>query len=60
MACDSLVASQCMSTRMIDVSFRSSGTISSALRNGQSIGVMKTRPMRLSTATRCGPAFTVT
>src|SRR5438445_493561 len=60
MACDSLVASQCMSTRMIGVSFRSSGRISSALRNGQSIGVMKTRPMRLSTATRCGPAFTVT
>ena len=36
------------------------GTISSALRNGQSIGGMNTRPMRLRTATLCGPAFTVT
>src|SRR5213596_130154 len=59
-ASDSLVASQCMSTRMMGVSFRSSGRISSALRNGQSIGLMNTRPMRLTTATRCGPAFTVT
>src|SRR5688500_1886911 len=60
MATDSEVASACMSTSTIGVSFRSSGTISSALRNGQSIGCMNTRPMRLSTATRCGPAFTVT
>src|SRR5262245_3851376 len=60
MASDSDVASACMSTRMIGVSRRSSGRIASAVRNGQSIGFMKTRPMRFSTATRFGPAFTVT
>src|SRR5688500_8442739 len=49
-----------MSTRMIGVSLRSSGSTSSAFRNGQSIGVMNTRPMRLRTATRCGPSFTET
>ena len=49
-----------MSTRMIGVSFRSSGRIESAARKGQSIGSMNTRPMRLSTATLCGPHFTVT
>src|SRR5437879_3919063 len=59
-ASDSLVASACMSTRMIGVSFRSSGKIASAARKGQSIGSMNTRPMRLSTATLCGPHFTVT
>src|SRR5215470_12718282 len=59
-ACDSLVASQCMSTRMMGVSRCSSGRISSALRNGQSIGFMNTRPIRFSTATRCGPHLIVT
>src|SRR5689334_24066036 len=49
-----------MSTRMIEVSRRRSGRTSSAFRNGQSIGFMNTRPMRLSTATRCGPVLTVT
>src|SRR5262245_47373339 len=49
-----------MSTRMMGVSRRSSGRISSALRNGQSIGFMNTRPIRFSTATRCGPHLIVT
>ncbi len=49
-----------MSTRTTRVSLVSSFRISSALRNGQSIALMNTRPMRFTTATRCGPAFTVT
>jgi len=57
MACDSLVASQCMSTMMIGVSLRSSGRTSSAFWNGQSMGNMNTRPIRFSTATLCGPAL---
>src|SRR5256886_1441401 len=40
-----------MSTRMIGVSRRSSGISASAFRNGQSIGSMKTRPIRFTTAT---------
>ena len=53
------VASACMSTTTTGVSRRSSATTSSALRNGQSIGCMNTRPIRLSTPTRYGPALTV-
>src|SRR5262249_18612101 len=49
-----------MSTGAIGVSPCSSGRISSAFRKGQSIGSMTTRPIRFSTATLWGPAFTVT
>src|SRR6266545_4365277 len=60
MACDSLVASACMSTMMTAVSARRRASSSSALRKGQSRSGRKTRPMRLSTATLCGPALTTT
>src|SRR6059036_3226890 len=52
-ASDSDVASQCMSTRTIGVSLRSSGRISSAFRNGQSIGSMNTRPIRFMLPIDC-------
>src|SRR5262249_29677500 len=58
MACDSLVASQCMSTTTMGVSALRRATSSSAFLNGQSRLGRKTRPIRLSTATLCGPAFT--
>ena len=57
MACDSDVASACMSTTMIGVSARSRSSSSSALRKGQSSCGRNTRPIRLSTATLCGPAL---
>src|SRR5947207_1342172 len=46
------VASACMSTKTIEASRRMSASASSAARNGQSTGAMKTRPIRFRTATR--------
>ena len=45
------VASPCMSTRITVASRRTAGSTSSTARNGQSAGAMKTRPIRLTTAT---------